>query len=113
MIRRIEVETGLPYGAFLDRHGIDLRYIPGPRYIGPPLGEGCDLWGVRRRAVSVPTPYGEERYSEVAESPLAGLETREICLHRLASACVRLLGHPGSVPASVRRGGWSVSWATG
>ena len=77
MIRRIEVETGLPYGAFLDRHDIDLRYIPGPRYIGPPLGEGCDIWGVRRRAVSVPTPYGEERYSEVAESPLAGLETPE------------------------------------
>ncbi len=75
MIRRIKAEEGLPYEAFLDRHDIDLRYIPGPRYVGPPLPEGGDIWGVRRRSVDVPTPYGEERYSEVAESPLAGLET--------------------------------------
>ena len=77
MIRRIEAEEGLPYEAFLDRHDIDLRYIPGPCYVGPPLPEGGDIWGVRRRSVDVPTPYGEERYSEVAESPLAGLETPE------------------------------------
>ena len=41
MIRRIEVETGLPYGAFLDRHDIDLRYIRDPK------GRISDSYGVK------------------------------------------------------------------
>ncbi|MDH7482619.1 MAG: uroporphyrinogen decarboxylase family protein [Armatimonadota bacterium] len=62
--------------AFLDSYNIDLRYIEGPRYIGPPLrtfsdGTDEDIWGVRRSTVTVPTPGGQETYKEVAWSPLA------------------------------------------
>ena len=63
--------------AFLDAHDVDLRYVAGPRYIGPPLEEGCDLWGVKRRRVVVPTPYGSETYSEVEHSPLEEAESVE------------------------------------
>ena len=66
--------------AFLDAHDVDLRYIEGPAYIGPPLrqfsdGSDADIWGVRRTAVTVRTPGGEETYKEVAESPLASATT--------------------------------------
>jgi uroporphyrinogen decarboxylase len=37
-----------------------------PRYIGPPLPAGSDIWGVRRRAVS----YGSGSYDEIAYYPL-------------------------------------------
>jgi uroporphyrinogen decarboxylase len=39
-----------------------------PRYIGPPLAPGTDIWGVTRREVS----YGSGSYSEIARYPLAG-----------------------------------------
>lgn len=66
--------------AFLDEHDVDLRYIEGPAYIGPPLrqfGDGSteDIWGVRRKAVTVQMPGGTEVYEEVAESPLASATT--------------------------------------
>lgn len=77
MIGRLEAELGMPYEAFLDAHDVDLRYIPGPAYVGPPLGEGRDIWGVRRVAVTVQTPHGTERYSEVAESPLEAVSRVE------------------------------------
>ncbi len=77
MIGRIVAESSAPFAAYLDAHDIDLRYIPGPRYLGPPLERGADIWGVRRTAVEVPTPHGVERYSELAESPLAGRNTVE------------------------------------
>ncbi len=80
MIRRIEAESAAPYAAFLDAHDVDLRYIPGPRYGGPPLGQGRDIWGVLRREVQVPTAHGTERYSEVAASPLAGCDSVESLL---------------------------------
>jgi len=65
---------------FLDRHDVDLRYIEGPAYLGPPLrtfddGTEEDIWGVRRRTVRVPTPGGVESYKEVAGSPLANANT--------------------------------------
>ena len=65
---------------FLDRHDVDLRYIEGPPYVGPPLrtfddGTDEDIWGVRRRLIEVPTPGGSEAYKEVAWSPLATAKT--------------------------------------
>lgn len=66
---------------FLDAHDVDLRYIEGPAYIGPPLRKFADgdedIWGVRRTAVTVRTGDGSETYHEVAESPLAAMTTVE------------------------------------
>lgn len=67
---------------FLDDHDVDLRYIEGPAYIGPPLrtfpgGLDEDIWGVRRRTVSVSINGGIETYKEVADSPLATAATVE------------------------------------
>ncbi len=80
--RKLEAATGPGLEAFLDRHDVDLRYIAGPRYVGPPLRQFADattedLWGVRRRRVAVPVPGGEESYDEVAWSPLAGATSVE------------------------------------
>jgi len=68
--------------AFLDSYDVDLRYIEGPAYIGPPLrkfsdGSEEDIWGVRRTTVTVPTPGGAETYKEVAQSPLSSATTVE------------------------------------
>ena len=73
---------GLGQEAFLNAHDVDLRYIEGPRYIGPPLrkfpdGSEEDLWGVRRQQVTVNTQHGAETYKEVVESPLASVATVE------------------------------------
>jgi len=67
---------------FLDAHDVDLRYIEGPRYMGPPLrefadGSSEDIWGVRRKAVTVRMANGTEVYEEVADSPLASASTVE------------------------------------
>ncbi len=74
-LKRLEAETGLSLKGFLDRHDVDLRYIDGPRYIGPPLETGTagtpDIWGVRRQFVEVEVSGGREIYEEVAVSPLA------------------------------------------
>jgi uroporphyrinogen decarboxylase len=74
--RRICAALGTTREALLDELDVDLRYIEGPRYIGPALrqfGAGVDedIWGVRRQLVTVATDQGEERYREVALSPLA------------------------------------------
>lgn len=68
--------------AFLDAHDVDLRYIEGPAYIGPPLrkfadGSSEDIWGVHRKPVTVRMADGMEVYEEVAESPLASAATVE------------------------------------
>lgn len=68
----IRQKLGLDKDAFLDTYDVDLRYIDGPEYVGPPLEEGTDIWGVRR--TSVANERGE-RYEEVAEAPLAGAES--------------------------------------
>jgi uroporphyrinogen decarboxylase len=70
------------FEAFLTAHDVDLRYIEGPRYIGPPLwhsadGADEDIWGVRRQMVQVSTPGGVESYKEIALSPLASATTVE------------------------------------
>ncbi|MDP6356134.1 MAG: uroporphyrinogen decarboxylase family protein [Planctomycetota bacterium] len=48
---------------------IDIRDVR-PRYIGPPLAEGTDMWGVHRSLVS----YGADAYNEIDIYPLAGAE---------------------------------------
>ena len=81
-IRKIETELKLSYPAFLDSFDVDIRYIPGPIYIGPKLrvfpdGSNEDIWGVRRRPVRIEIKHGYEEYQELAVSPLAGLQTVE------------------------------------
>jgi len=60
----------------LVRHGLDwdrLRAITddvlsiGPRYLGPPLPPGQDIWGIGRQAQS----YGSGAYAEISAMPLA------------------------------------------
>jgi uroporphyrinogen decarboxylase len=64
----------------LDYLDVDFRYIPGPKYIGPPLkihsdGSEDDIWGVPRRQVY----YGEGdfrgSYENVVKSPLQSVQT--------------------------------------
>jgi len=75
MINKIERELGLPYEQFLDQNDIDLRYIEGPEYIGPPLECGRDIWGVERVTVEVDLNGNKETYREIRQSPLATAET--------------------------------------
>lgn len=79
---KLQSALGLAEDVFLDAHDVDLRYIEGPRYIGPrlrsfPDGSEEDIWGVRRRVVVVDTERGKEVYREVATSPLASAATVE------------------------------------
>jgi uroporphyrinogen decarboxylase len=74
--RKLQAEVGLDREAFLDAHDVDLRYVAGPRYAGPPLartagGVECDIWGVSRKSVQVGESDSGERYEELAGSPLA------------------------------------------
>jgi uroporphyrinogen decarboxylase len=78
----LERAWGLSWEALLDAHDVDLRYIPGPRYVGPPLrsfadGTTEDVWGVRRTAVTVAAREGSETYQEGAWSPLAAATSVE------------------------------------
>ena len=72
MICRLERRLETSYDRFLDGHDVDLRYLPGPRYVGPSLEEGRDVWGVKRTMVVIAAQEGTESYQEVSESPLAG-----------------------------------------
>ena len=68
--------------AFLDAHDVDLRYIEGPAYVGPPLrkwpdGLEEDIWGVPRKTVTVQLGDSTESYKEVVRSPLAGAISAE------------------------------------
>ena len=64
------VKRGITKEEFIELTGADLRYIEGPRYVGPMIDEGSDIWGVPRRSVKVETSEGEETYKEVVMSPL-------------------------------------------
>lgn len=82
LIQRLEQAWGMSWETILDAYDVDLRYIPGPRYVGPPLrafpdGSTEDLWGVRRKRVTITTQEGAEVYEEVAVSPLAAAESVE------------------------------------
>lgn len=79
---KLESALGTTVEQFMDAHDVDLRYIEGPAYVGPPLrsfpdGTDEDVWGVRRQSVKVPTPGGHETYKELALSPLASATTVE------------------------------------
>jgi hypothetical protein len=77
MIHKLERRLGLSHGQFLDLYDVDLRYITGPAYIGPPLVRGKDIWGVARTRIDVEVQDGIESYKEVAESPLAAMDAVE------------------------------------
>ncbi len=77
MKRKLERALGLSYEQFLDLYDVDLRYIPGPEYTGPPLAVDRDIWGVKRTTIDVDVPGGTESYQEVAESPLAAMDSVE------------------------------------
>lgn len=79
---RLTGKLGVSLEDFLDAQDVDLRYIPGPRYVGPALvdradGMQEDLWGVPRRTVKVATAEGTEIYQETGGSPLGGAGTVE------------------------------------
>ena len=73
--RDLETELGKSYPEFLDSYDVDLRYIQGPRYVGPPLAQGTDIWGVSRASVAAGSPGQSESYSEVTEAPLSEAKT--------------------------------------
>lgn len=68
---RLECELGMTRARFLNHYDVDLRYIDGPRYVGPPLEEGMDIWGVKRSAVAAGSDGRSEAYSEVTEPSLS------------------------------------------
>jgi uroporphyrinogen decarboxylase len=74
--QKLLFQSGITFEAFLDMHDVDLRYIRGPRYIGPAGTGDVDLWGVLRNQVDLVLDDGvgefSETYREVALSPLAG-----------------------------------------
>jgi uroporphyrinogen decarboxylase len=80
---RLLGELCLPDREALLRHfGVDLRYVAGPGFVGLQRrrfedGSVEDLWGVRRKAMTVDTAEGGWWYQHVVKSPLAGAETAE------------------------------------
>lgn len=95
---KIRNGLGMSLEEFLDANDVDLRYIEGPRYIGPALADrvgtanpsgtagpagtpAVDIWGVPRTSVVVRladrTGEHREYYEEVARSPLQGVRTRD------------------------------------
>jgi uroporphyrinogen decarboxylase len=77
MKRKLERALGLSHEQFLDLYDVDLRYIAGPEYTGPPLALDRDVWGVKRTTIDVDVPGGMESYQEVAESPLEVMDSVE------------------------------------
>ena len=57
---------------------IDIQNV-GAAYVGPPLDEGTDIWGVHRSTVS----YGQGSYMEIDHYPLAEAKTvDDVLAHR-------------------------------
>ena len=75
---KIKSRMKLSYNDLLDHYDIDMLYIEGPTYIGPPLKKNSDthvdIWGVPRKSVKLTLNDGfntcTETYKEVIESPL-------------------------------------------
>ncbi|MBX7255531.1 MAG: uroporphyrinogen-III decarboxylase-like protein [Candidatus Hydrogenedentes bacterium] len=61
-----------PYDAFKRLH-IDIPITVEGRYVGPPLSDGTDYWGLQYRDVD----YGSGVYPECVEHPLAAYNTIE------------------------------------
>ncbi|MBL7200726.1 MAG: hypothetical protein ISS56_11285 [Anaerolineae bacterium] len=73
----LQRERGIGVDAYLDEI-LDIRQVS-PQYLGPRLGRGEDMWGVRRAAVS----YGSGSYDEIAYYPLADAESvDDLAKHR-------------------------------
>jgi len=62
----LQEERGISVEEYL-RPLIDIKTVH-PAYVGPPLAEGTDMWGVHRSPVS----YGADAYHEIDHYPLAG-----------------------------------------
>lgn len=86
MKTKLENSLNISYEQFLDQNNIDLRYIEGPSYIGPPLAAGynaseIDIWGVFRKKVQIhlkdETGEYTETYKEVTCSPLQHADSVE------------------------------------
>jgi uroporphyrinogen decarboxylase len=89
---RLKRHFGLQDDEGLLRHlGVDLRYVRGPSYIGlelreHPDGTVEDLWGVRRRIVTLERDGYRWSYKHVVESPLADATTvHDVERHRWPS----------------------------
>ena len=71
---KIDSKMQLSYDDFLDKYDIDLRYIEGPKYIGPILktesGLETDIWGVSRKPVSISVSDGTGTFQEVYQEVL-------------------------------------------
>jgi uroporphyrinogen decarboxylase len=72
--------------AVLDRVGADIRYIDGPRYVGPKLkldkdGSRDDIWGVPRKTVYIGDGERRVTYKSVVRSPLQKITTVEEARH--------------------------------
>jgi len=61
----LQRERGISVAAYLNPL-IDIKGV-GPKYVGPQLGNGEDMWGVKRKPVS----YGSGSYNEIYFYPLA------------------------------------------
>ena len=61
------------YWKMCDKLGIDAVYKLSPRYIGPNLSDGYDIWGVKHEMVA----YGTGHYKEPVVNPLAEIKTVE------------------------------------
>ncbi len=86
MKEKLENAMKVTYEQFIDNNDVDLRYITGPRYIGPELpvmkdGSQIDIWGVPRKQVHVQLSdeIGNytDTYREVVFSPLQRLTSVE------------------------------------
>ena len=79
MRARLQSELGLSFDEFLDSRDVDLRYIDGPPYVGPPLkgvdpAHSVDIWGVPRKLVTLDVVGHQEHYREVVAEPLRAAE---------------------------------------
>ena len=66
----------------LQQLGVDFRYIQGPSYAGQELkvfddGTSEDLWGVKRKSITVEDKGTTTTYKELAVSPLENMETTD------------------------------------
>jgi uroporphyrinogen decarboxylase len=72
----LQTHRGLTIEQYLDPL-LDIKYVA-PRYVGPPLPDGADIWGVRR----APASHGVGVYYEIAHRPLAHAATEaDIAAH--------------------------------
>jgi len=77
--RMLQAERGIGVDEYLQPI-LDIATV-GPEYVGPPLAESEDMWGVVRKAVS----YGSGSYNEIDVYPLAEAGLDEIARHRWPS----------------------------